>query len=47
MAILYRTNKFKSANTFEMAVWDPTTKFNSHQYFQLYSSLDQSKKKRL
>ena len=36
MAILYRTTKFKSANTFEMAIWDTTAKFNSHQYFQLY-----------
>ena len=36
MAILYRTAKFKSANTFKMAIWDPTAKFNSRQYFQLY-----------
>ena len=39
MAILYRTAKFKSANTFEMAIWDPTAKFNSRQYFRLYGSL--------
>ena len=38
MAILYRAAKFKSANTFEMAIWDPTTKFNSRQYFRLYGS---------
>ena len=25
-----------SANMFEMAIWDPTAKFNSCQYFQLY-----------
>ena len=37
MAIPYRSAKFKSANTFAMAVWDPTTKFNSRQYFRLYS----------
>ena len=36
MAILYRTAKFKSANTFEMVIWDPTAKFNSSQYFRLY-----------
>ena len=36
MAILYRTAKFKSANMFEMAIWDPTAKFNSCQYFLLY-----------
>ena len=38
MAILYQTTKFKSANTFAMAIWDPTTKFNSHQYFWLYGT---------
>ena len=37
MAIPYRTAKFKSANTFAMAIWEPTAKFNSHQYFRLYS----------
>ena len=36
MAIPYRTAKLKSANTFAMAIWDPTAKFNSHQYFRLY-----------
>ena len=36
MAIPYRTAKFKSANTFVMANWDPTAKFNSRQYFWLY-----------
>ena len=36
MAILYRTAKLKSANTFAMAIWDPTAKFNSRQYFRLY-----------
>ena len=39
MAILYRTAKFKSANIFAMVIWGPTTKFNSCQYFQLYSTL--------
>ena len=39
MAILYRTAKFKSYNTFEMAIWNPTAKFNSCQYFQLCSIL--------
>ena len=38
MAILYRTAKFKSANTFAMAIWDPTAKFNFRQYFRLYST---------
>ena len=33
MVIMYQTAKFKSANTFEMSIWDPTTKFNSYQYF--------------
>ena len=37
MVIPYRTAKFKSANTFVMAIWDPTAKFNSCQYFQLYT----------
>ena len=36
MAIPYRTAKFESANTFAMAIWDPTAKFNSRQYFRLY-----------
>ena len=39
MAIPYRTAKFKSANTFKTAIWDPTAKFNSCQYFQLYGIL--------
>ena len=39
MAIPYQTAKFKSTNTFAMAIWDPTAKFNSRQYFRLYSSL--------
>ena len=38
MAIPYRTAKFKSANMLVMAIWDPTAKFNSHQYFWLYST---------
>ena len=37
MAIPYRTAKLKSTNTFAMAIWDPTAKFNSCQYFRLYS----------
>ena len=36
MAIPYRTAKLKSVNTFAMAIWDRTTKFNSRQYFRLY-----------
>ena len=32
MAIPYRIAKFKFANTFAMAIWGPTVKFNSHQY---------------
>ena len=36
MAIPYRTAKLKSANAFAMAIWDPTAKFNSLQYFRLY-----------
>ena len=35
MAIPYWTAKFKSANTFAMAILGPTTKFNSRQYFRL------------
>ena len=38
MAIPYRTAKFKSANTFAMAIWDPTAKFSSRQYFWLYGT---------
>ena len=30
MAIPYQTAKFKSTNMFAMAIWEPTTKFNSH-----------------
>ena len=37
MAIPYQTAKFKSANIYAMEIWYPTAKFNSHQYFQLYS----------
>ena len=34
---LYRTSKFKSANIlFAMVIWDPSAKFNSHQYIWLY-----------
>ena len=29
----------KSVNIFAVAIWDPTTKFNSLQYFQLYGTL--------
>ena len=36
MVIPYRTTKFKCANIFIMAIKDPTAKFNSRQYFQLY-----------
>ena len=32
MAIPYQTTKFKSTNIFAMAIWGPTTKFNSRQY---------------
>ena len=42
MAIPYRTAKFKSANTFVMANWDPTAKFNSRQYFWLYGIMEQT-----
>ena len=38
-AILYRTAKLKSANIFAMAIWDPTAKFFSHQYFRLYGMI--------
>ena len=37
MAIPYWTAKFKSTNTFAIAIWDPTTKFNSCKYFWLHS----------
>ena len=40
MAIPYRTAKFKSANIFAMAIWGPTAKFNSRQYFRLYGNYD-------
>ena len=36
VVIPYRTAKFKSANIFAIAIWGPTTKFNSCQYFRLY-----------
>ena len=36
VAIPYRTAKFKSANIFAIAIWGPTAKFNSRQYFRLY-----------
>ena len=36
MAIPYQTAKFKSGNIFAMAIWGPTAKFNSRQYFRLY-----------
>ena len=39
VAIPYRTAKFKSANIFAIAIWGPTAKFNSRQYFRLYGSL--------
>ena len=29
---------YKSTNIFAMAVWGPTAKFNSRQYFQLYGT---------
>ena len=38
MAIPYRIAKFKSANICVMAILGPTAKFNSCQYFWLYSS---------
>ena len=38
MAIPYRTAKFKSTNKFAMVIWDPTAKFDSHQYFQLHGN---------
>ena len=40
MVIPYQTTKFKSANMFAMAIWDPTAKFNSRQYFRLYGTED-------
>ena len=36
MVIPYQMAKLKSANIFSMAIWDPTTKFNSRQRFWLY-----------
>ena len=37
MPILCQTAKFKSVNILAKAIWDPTAKFNSRQYFRLYS----------
>ena len=37
MAIPYQSAKFKSANILIIAIWGSTAKFNSRQYFQLYS----------
>ena len=37
MAIPYRTAKFKSTNIFTIVILGPTAKFNSYQYFRLYS----------
>ena len=39
MVIPYQTAKLKSTNIFAMAIWDPTAKCNSCQYFRLYGSL--------
>ena len=39
MAILYQTAKFKLANILAIAIMGSTTKFNSRQYFRLYSSI--------
>ena len=36
MAIPYQAAKFKSTNMYAMAIWSPTTKFNSRQYFRLH-----------
>ena len=38
MAIPYRTAKFKSANILPIAILGSTSKFNSRQYFWLYST---------
>ena len=38
MAILYWTTKFESANILTKAIWDPSAKFNSSQYFWLCNS---------
>ena len=38
MVIPYRAAKFKSTNTFKMAIWDSTAKFNSRQCFWLYGT---------
>ena len=35
MAIPYRTAKFKSTDSFIVAIWGPTAKFNSRLYFWL------------
>ena len=43
MVIPYQTTKFKirqSANIFAMAIWGPNTKFNSHQYLDVYVADD-------
>ena len=40
MAIPYQTTKFKSTNILAMVISGPTAKFNSHQYFWLYSTLN-------
>ena len=37
MVIPYRTAKFKFTNIFAVAIWRSTVKFNSRQYFCLYS----------
>ena len=37
MAIPYQTAKFKSANILAIAILGSTAKFNSRQYFRLYS----------
>ena len=37
MAILYQTAKFKFANILAIAILGSTAKFNSRQYFRLYS----------
>ena len=40
MVILYRTGKFKSANILAIALLGSTAKFNFHQYFQLYGTIN-------
>ena len=37
VSIPYRTAKFISTNIFTMAIYGPIAKFNSRQYFRLYS----------